>query len=59
MFNPETNRALIAASELINTAAGLHSAKPSPETLSTVEGLEAYLGARPAQLQWPSTAVNR
>ncbi|WP_166429869.1 CGNR zinc finger domain-containing protein [Nesterenkonia sphaerica] len=59
MFNPETNRALIAASELINTAAGLHSAKPSPETLSTVEGLEAYLSARPAQLQWPSTAVNR
>lgn len=59
MFNPEINRALIAASDLINTAEGLHSAKPSPETLSSVEGLASYLSEREPELEWPATSVNR
>jgi predicted RNA-binding Zn ribbon-like protein len=59
MFNPEINRALIAASDLINTAEGLHSAKPSPETLDSVEGLESYLREREPELEWPATSVNR
>lgn len=59
MFNPEINRALIAASDLINTAEGLKSAKPSPDTLDSVEGLSVYLHEREPELEWPTTTVNR
>lgn len=59
MFNPEINRALIAASDLINTEEGLKSAKLSPETLDSVEGLRAFLSDREPELEWPTSTVNR
>lgn len=59
MFNAEINRALTAAADLINTAEGLKSAKPTPDTLDSVEGLKTYLGERADELEWPTSTANR
>ncbi|WP_191089831.1 CGNR zinc finger domain-containing protein [Nesterenkonia ebinurensis] len=59
MFNAEVNRALTAAADLINTAAGLKSAKTTPDTLDSVEGLKSYLADREPELEWPTSKANR
>ena len=58
MFNAGVNRALNAAAALINTAEGPRSAKHSPDTLSTVEGLESFLKAQEPELQWSPSAAS-
>ncbi|GAB3849397.1 hypothetical protein GCM10028800_19080 [Nesterenkonia populi] len=59
MFNPEINRALTAAADLINTEAGLRSNQQAPDTLTTVEGLRTYAGRQDAGLDWPTSTVDR
>ncbi|GAA1810806.1 CGNR zinc finger domain-containing protein [Nesterenkonia flava] len=59
MFNAEINRALTAAADLINTSDGIKSAKPTPDTLESVEGLKQYLADRDAELRWPASKADR
>lgn len=59
MFNAEINRALTAAADLINTSEGLKSARPTPDTLDSAEGLKAYLSEREPELEWPTSTANR
>jgi len=58
MFNAEVNRALNAAAALINTAEGSRSAKHTPDTLETVEGLASFLEAQEPELQWSASAAD-
>ncbi|WP_146340620.1 CGNR zinc finger domain-containing protein [Nesterenkonia sp. NBAIMH1] len=59
MFNPEINRALSAAAELINTEAGLRSNHETSDTLTTVEDLKRYSGQQDPGLGWPTSTVDR
>ncbi|GAA4913012.1 CGNR zinc finger domain-containing protein [Nesterenkonia rhizosphaerae] len=59
MFNAEVNRALTAAAELINTGEGLKSAKHTPDTLHSVEGLKAYVASQDPELEWTTADASR
>lgn len=59
MFDTEINRALTAAVDLLNTAGGQHSAKPSPDELTTVEGLKTYISTQDSGLKWPVSGLDR
>lgn len=58
MFTAEAHRSLSAAADLLNTAAGPLSAESTPDTLTTVGDLTAFLKDRPAQLQWPTSTAD-
>lgn len=59
MFNAEVNRALTAAAELINTGEGLKSAKHTPDTLHSVEGLKTYVASQDPELEWATADASR
>ena len=59
MFDAEINRALTAAVDLLNTAEGQHSAKPSPDDLTSIEALRKFVAARDKGLGWTSSGADR
>lgn len=59
MFNAEVNRALTAAAELINTGEGLKSARHTPDTLHSVEGLKTYVASQDPELEWTTADASR
>lgn len=59
MFDAEINRALTAAVDLLNTAEGQHSAKQSPDQLTSIEALRTFIAAQDAGLQWPTSGIDR
>lgn len=59
MFDAEINRALTAAVDLLNTAGGRHSAKPSTDDLTSIEGLKTYISAQDSALKWPASGLDR
>lgn len=59
MFDVDTDRTLVAAADLVNTAAGLRSAAPGLDQLTTVSQLKEYLGGRDPALRWPSSGADR
>ncbi|GAB3192971.1 CGNR zinc finger domain-containing protein [Nesterenkonia suensis] len=59
MFHAEINRTLTAAVNLMNTAEGLHSAKPASDQLTSIESLRTFLAAQDSELKWPSSNLDR
>lgn len=59
MFDAEINRALTAAVDLLNTAEGQYSAKPSPDELTSIETLKKFIAAQDDALNWPSAGIDR
>lgn len=59
MFHAEINRTLTAAVNLMNTAEGLHSAKPSPDEITSIESLRKFVAAQDPELKWPSSGLDR
>ena len=59
MFDAEINRALTAAVDLLNTAEGQHSAKPSPDDLTSIEALKKFVAARDSSLGWTASGADR
>lgn len=59
MFDAEINRALTAAVDLLNTAEGQYSAKPSPDELTSIEALKKFIAAQDDALNWPSAGIDR
>ncbi len=59
MFDAEINRALTAAVDLLNTAEGQHSAKPSPDQLTSIDALKKFIAAQDAALGWSSSGIDR
>lgn len=59
MFDAEINRALTAAVDLLNTAEGQHSAKPSPDDLTSIEALKKFVAAQDSSLGWTASGADR
>ncbi|GAA1140231.1 CGNR zinc finger domain-containing protein [Nesterenkonia lutea] len=59
MFDVDTDRTLVAAADLVNTAAGLRSATPGPDQLATVAQLKKYLNQRDGDIRWPASNADR
>lgn len=59
MFDAEINRALTAAVDLLNTAEGQHSAKPSSDDLTSIEALKKFVAAQDSSLGWTSSGADR
>ena len=59
MFDVDTDRTLVAAADLVNTSAGLRSATPGLDQLTTVTQLKDYLGSRDPGMRWASSGTDR
>ncbi|MBO0596700.1 CGNR zinc finger domain-containing protein [Nesterenkonia sp. E16_7] len=59
MFDVDTDRTLVAAADLVNTSAGLRSATPGLDQLTTVTQLKEYLSARAPDMRWPPSGADR
>ncbi|MGJ9373176.1 CGNR zinc finger domain-containing protein [Nesterenkonia sp. CF4.4] len=59
MFDVDTDRTLVAAADLVNTSAGLRSATPGLDQLTTVTQLKEYLGSRDPGMRWASSGADR
>jgi len=59
MFDVDTDRTLVAAADLVNTTAGLRSATPSPDQLTTVAALKEYVSQRDEEMHWMPSGADR
>lgn len=59
MFDPGVDRALVAATELINTDESLKSARRLPDRLKTVEDLQVFVQGQAPELEWPDAGADQ